>query len=150
MKVGALKVGHGLKALLLYGVLLILNREKHDRQSVGAVRWSSHKEVRARCVILSMLMSGSLPMTDPDHGSVGLKGRSERAVVAKTDKCVVWHSREPWAVLAHGTQSPILGEVEVGVIVQLYLKRRHKNVINPISIAQKVNTEICIKASNSK
>jgi hypothetical protein len=32
MEVRALEVGHGLKALLPYGVLLILNREKHDRQ----------------------------------------------------------------------------------------------------------------------
>jgi hypothetical protein len=53
-------------------------------------------------------------------------------------------------MLAHGTQSPILGEVEVGVIIQLHLKRRHKNVTNPIPIAQKVNTEICIKANSIK
>jgi hypothetical protein len=32
MEVMALEVGHGLKALLPYGVLLILNREKRDRQ----------------------------------------------------------------------------------------------------------------------
>jgi hypothetical protein len=38
----------------------------------------------------------------------------------------------------------------VGVIIQLYLKRRHKNVTNPISIAQKANIEICIKANSSK
>jgi hypothetical protein len=48
-------------------------------------------------------------------------------------------------MLAHGTQSPILGEVEVGVIVQLHLKRRHKNVTHPITKAQKANTEIYIK-----
>jgi hypothetical protein len=71
-------------------------------------------------------------------------------VLAKMDKCIVHHSQEPQAVLAHGTQSPIHGEVEVGVIVQLHLKRSHKNVTNPISIAQKVNTGICIKASSSK
>jgi hypothetical protein len=32
MEVRALEVGHGLKALLPYGVLLILNWEKRDRQ----------------------------------------------------------------------------------------------------------------------
>jgi hypothetical protein len=32
VEVRALKIGHGLKALLPYGVLLILNREKCDRQ----------------------------------------------------------------------------------------------------------------------
>jgi hypothetical protein len=57
---------------------------------------------------------------------------------------------ESRAMLAHGTQSPILGEVEVGAIIQLHLKRRHQNVTNPISIAQKVNTEICIKANSNK
>jgi hypothetical protein len=31
VKVRALKVGHGLKVLLPYGVLLILNQEKRDR-----------------------------------------------------------------------------------------------------------------------
>jgi hypothetical protein len=32
VEVRALEVGHSLKALLPYGVLLILNREKHDRR----------------------------------------------------------------------------------------------------------------------
>jgi hypothetical protein len=32
MKVRALEVGHGLKAMLPYGILLILNQEKRDRQ----------------------------------------------------------------------------------------------------------------------
>jgi hypothetical protein len=53
-------------------------------------------------------------------------------------------------MLARGTQSPTLSEVEVGVIVQLHLKCIHKNVTNPISIAQKANTEICIKVNSSK
>jgi hypothetical protein len=35
-------------------------------------------------------------------------------------------------MLARGTQYPILGEVEVGLIVQLHLKRRHRNVTNLI------------------
>jgi hypothetical protein len=33
----------------------------------------------------------------------------------------------------------------VGVIVQLHLKHRHKNVTNPTTKAQKANTAICIK-----
>jgi hypothetical protein len=48
-------------------------------------------------------------------------------------------------MLARGTQPPVLGEVEVGVIVQLHLKRRHKNVTNPTTKAQKANTTICNK-----
>jgi hypothetical protein len=39
-----------------------------------AVRRSSHREVTVMCAILSTLVSGSLPVTDPDHGSVGSKG----------------------------------------------------------------------------
>jgi hypothetical protein len=39
-------------------------------------------------------------------------------------------------MLTHGTQSPIIGEVEVGVIVQLHMKRRQKNVTNPMPIAR--------------
>jgi hypothetical protein len=53
-------------------------------------------------------------------------------------------------MLARGTQSPIIGKVEVGVIVLLHLKRIHKNVMNSMPIAQKVNIEICIKANSSK
>jgi hypothetical protein len=48
-------------------------------------------------------------------------------------------------MLARGTQTPILGEVEVGVIIQLHLKHRNKNVTNPTTKAQKANTTICIK-----
>jgi hypothetical protein len=40
-------------------------------------------------------------------------------------------------MLVRGTQSSILNEVEVGVIIQLHLKRGHKNVTNSISIASK-------------
>jgi hypothetical protein len=38
----------------------------------------------------------------------------------------------------------------VRVIVQLHLKHRHINVTNPISISQKANIEIYIKANSSK
>jgi hypothetical protein len=34
-------------------------------------------------------------------------------------------------MLAHGTQLPVLGEVEVGIIVQLHLKCRHKMSLTP-------------------
>jgi hypothetical protein len=37
-------------------------------------------------------------------------------VVAKTDECVVKHSREPRVILARGTKAPILGEGEVGIV----------------------------------
>jgi hypothetical protein len=47
-------------------------------------------------------------------------------------------------------QFPILGEVKVRVIIRLHLKHRHNNVTNPLSNAQKANTEICIKANSSR
>jgi hypothetical protein len=63
-------------------------------------------------------------------------------VITKADEWVIHHSREPRAMQAHGTQSPILSEVKVRVIVWLHLKHRHNNVTNPLSNAQKANTEI--------
>jgi hypothetical protein len=76
------------------------------------------------------------------HGQSTAVDRSV-PIVAKTEDYIVYHSWEPQAVLAYGTQSPILSEVEEGVIIQLYLKHRHQNVTNSKSIARKVNTEIC-------
>jgi hypothetical protein len=74
VEVRTLEVGHNLKMLLPYGVLLIPNRGSAIGSAEVAVRRSSHKEVRAMCTISSMLVSGSLPMMDPNHGSVGSKG----------------------------------------------------------------------------
>jgi hypothetical protein len=71
-------------------------------------------------------------------------------IIAKTDECIVYHSWEPRAMLASGTHSLIIGEVEVGVVIHLHLKCRHKNVTNPMPIAQYANTKICIKANSSK
>jgi hypothetical protein len=65
-------------------------------------------------------------------------------VITKADECVVQHCQEPQAMQACGTQSPILGEVEVKVIIRLHLKHRHNNVTNPLSNAHKANTEFCI------
>jgi hypothetical protein len=73
VEVRALEVGHGLKALLPYRVLLILRRNAIGSATV-ATMWSSHREVRAMCAIISTLVSGSLPMTDPNPSFVGLKG----------------------------------------------------------------------------
>jgi hypothetical protein len=50
VEVRAIEVGHGLKMLLPYGVLLILNREKRDRQccSSGEVVLSQGGESHVR------------------------------------------------------------------------------------------------------
>jgi hypothetical protein len=50
-------------------------------------------------------------------------------------------------MLAHGTQCPILGEVKVGVIVQLHLKHRQKDVTNLI---KKIKYRNLYKANSSK
>jgi hypothetical protein len=49
-------------------------------------------------------------------------------VVAETTECIIQHLWKPRAVLAHGNNSPILGEGEVGVVVHVHLKpqpRKH-------------------------
>jgi hypothetical protein len=43
-------------------------------------------------------------------------------VVAKLAECVVQHSRDPRAMLAHGTKAPILNDGDVGVVVHVHLK----------------------------
>jgi hypothetical protein len=53
-------------------------------------------------------------------------------------------------MLAHGTQPPVLGEVKMGIIVQLHLKRRHKNVTNPIIKSSKSKYINLYKANSSK
>jgi hypothetical protein len=71
VEVRALEVGHGLKALLPYGVLLIPNQENHDRQCC-----SSDEAVLTQGGECHHLNAGvGLAADDrPDHGSVGSKG----------------------------------------------------------------------------
>jgi hypothetical protein len=83
------------------------------------------------------------------HGQSATVDRSV-PVIAKIDECVVLHSQEPWAMLACGTQCAILGEVEVGVIIQLHLKCRDKNVTNPIIKRSKSKYRNLYKANSSK
>jgi hypothetical protein len=70
----ALEVGHGLKTLLPYGVLLILNQEKRDRQccSSGEVVLAQRGESDVRHQLNAGV--GLAAMTDLDHGSMGSKG----------------------------------------------------------------------------
>jgi hypothetical protein len=170
VEVRALEVEHGRKMLLPYRVLLIPDREKRDRQCgsssevVLAQRDESNVRHHLNASVGLAVNDGPQPWLHRVEGyhhanlapvqvmDPGQSATVDRSVpvVAQTDECIVKHSREPWATLAHGTQSPIIGEVEVGVIVQLHLKRRQKNVMNPMPITQKVNTEICIKANSSK
>jgi hypothetical protein len=77
VEVRALEVEHGLKALLPYGVLLIPNQEKRDRQCC----------YRSEAV-LTQGGEGDVLMTDPDHDSVGSKG-----IITLTS-----HLSKPWAM----------------------------------------------------
>jgi hypothetical protein len=74
VEVRALEVGHGLKTLLSYGVLLIPNREKHDRQcgNSGEVVLAQGGESDVR-----HQLNGGVGLTaddGPNHGSMGSKG----------------------------------------------------------------------------
>jgi hypothetical protein len=59
------------------------------------------------------------------------------SVVAVADKCIPQHTREPRAVLAHGTKALILIEGEVGVVVHVHLKKNHENNTIPKVITSK-------------
>jgi hypothetical protein len=74
MEVRALEVRHGLKALLPYGVHLISNREKRDRQccnsGVAVLAQGGEGDVRHH-------LNASVGLTadnNHDHGFVGSKG----------------------------------------------------------------------------
>jgi hypothetical protein len=45
-------------------------------------------------------------------------------VVAELAECVVQHSRESRAMLAHGVKAPILSNGDVGVVVHVHLKTK--------------------------
>jgi hypothetical protein len=44
------------------------------------------------------------------------------SMVAELEECIISHSREPWVVLAHGTQPSILSNGDVGVVDHIHLK----------------------------
>jgi hypothetical protein len=131
MEVGALE------ALLPYGFLLIPNQEKRDRQFcssdevVLAQGGESNVHHHLNAGVRLATDDGPRPWVHRVEGyhhanlTLVLIVKPEQSakvdqsvpVVAKMDECIVYHSWEPQAMLAHGTQSPIVGEVEVGVIV---------------------------------
>jgi hypothetical protein len=138
-EVRALEVRYGLKALLPHGIFLIPNQEKRDRHhsEVTLTQWGE-------CDV-GRLLDGSvgLAVDVGPHPQIHLVegychaclayvqaiGHRQAAavdrdfsIVAETEECVIKHSWEPRAMLAHGTKSPILVEKEEGVIVQVHLK----------------------------
>jgi hypothetical protein len=118
--------------LLPYGVLLIPNWEKHDRQC-----YSSSEVVLARGgeSEVSHHVNAGVGLATDEGPQPWLKSQRVSAtvdwsvpVIAKTDDCIVQHSQKPRAVLPHIAQPTILGEVEVGVIIQLHPKDGHNKM----------------------
>jgi hypothetical protein len=145
VEVRAPEVEHSLKALLPYGAVLILNQEKRDRQcscsgeavlaqgGEGKVRHHLNADVwlaaddkpQPRFHRVEGYRHAKVTLVQAvGHGQSAMIDRSV-PVIAKTDMCIIQHSREPRVVLACGTHSPIHGEVEVWVIIQLQLKHKH-------------------------
>jgi hypothetical protein len=109
MEVRALEVGHGLKTLLPYGVLLILNRKKRDRQccSSGEVVLAQGGESDVRHQLNAGVrlaaddgprprLRGVEGYRHTDLALVHVVGRGPSAtvdrsvpVVAKTEECIV-------------------------------------------------------------
>jgi hypothetical protein len=109
MEVRALEVRHGLKALLPYGVLLIPNWEKHDRQCCTSgeavlgqggesdvrhhlntgVRLVANDGPRPRLRGIERYRHSNLALVQTvGHGQSATIDRSV-PIVAKTDECVV-------------------------------------------------------------
>jgi hypothetical protein len=109
VEVRALEVGHGHKTLLPYGVLLIPNREKHDRQCCSSgeavLTQGGESDVhhqRNACVRLAAddgprpRLHGVNGYHHADLALVHAVGRGQSAtvdrsvsIVAKTDECVI-------------------------------------------------------------
>jgi hypothetical protein len=144
VEVRALGVGHSLKMLLPHGILLVTNQKERDwhHGGVGEAALTQGGECD-----LCRLLDGLIQL-DPDDGChprlhrvegyrhadltliLAMGHRHAAAVdrnvpvVAKLEECVVQHSREPQAMLAHGAKDPILGDGDVGVFVHVHLKTR--------------------------
>jgi hypothetical protein len=142
MLVGALGVGHGHKALLPHGVLLIMNQEEHSRHlggggEVALTQGGEDDECRLLDGVVELTVdNGTHPWVHEVKGyhqanlphvqAMGCRQAAavERVVpvVAETKECIVQDSQKTRAVLARGNKSPVLDEGEVGVVFYVYLK----------------------------
>jgi hypothetical protein len=159
MEVRALRVGHGLKTLLPHGILLVMNREERDwhRGSVGEAALTQESECDL-CRLLDDLIqldaddgyhpwlhqvvvychTDLAPVLTMDHRHVTAVDRNV-PIIAELEECVVQHSREPRAMLARGTKAPILNDGDMGVVIHVHLKYKHKNITNPKVIISEKN-----------
>jgi hypothetical protein len=170
-EVWAVEVTHNLLALSPLGVLLIKDREERYRRVSGG-----GEAMLTKCGEgdVHHLHNGIVNLV-PDDGSfqwccgvkgyihpdlahiqaMGLKGMiavvGDRPVVAELDESAQELSWKPQALSTHGTKTSILAEGAVRVVVHFHLKNGHENITNPKVISpQKVKTENCNKANNSK
>jgi hypothetical protein len=134
VQVRALGIGHSFKTLLPHRILLVTERKERDwhRGSVGEVALTQRGEYD-----LCRLLDGLIQL-DPDDGCHPRLCRVEGyhhvdlalvlamghryatvvdrsvPVVAELAECVIQHSWEPRAMLAHGAKAPILSDGDVG------------------------------------
>jgi hypothetical protein len=142
MEVRALRVGHGLQTLLLHRILLVTNWKECDWHCGGVGETALTQG--GKCDLCRLL--DDLIQLDPNDGfhpwlrwvegyhhvdlahvlAMGHRHATvvDRSVlvVAELAECVVQHSREPQAMLAHGAKAPILSDDDVGVVVYVHLK----------------------------
>jgi hypothetical protein len=142
MKVGPLRVGHDLKALLPHRILLVVDQKERDwhRGGVGEAGLTQGGECD-----LCRLLDGLIQL-DPDdschprlhrvegyhHVDLALvlaMGHRHAAavdrsvpVVAELAEFIVQQSRKTWAMLACGAKAPIRSDGDVGVVVHVHRK----------------------------
>jgi hypothetical protein len=142
VEVRALGVGHSLKTLLPHRIVLVTDRKERDwhRDGVGEAALTQGGECDL-CHLLDCFIQ-----LDPDDGChsrlhwvegyhhvdlalvLAMGHRQATAVdrsvpvVAELAECIVQHSWEPRAMLAHGAKAPILSDGDMGVVVHVHLK----------------------------
>jgi hypothetical protein len=139
---GPLEVGHSLKALLLHRILLVADRKERDwhHGGVGEVGLTQGGECDLCCLLDGLIQLDTDDSCHPrlhqvegyhhiDLALVLAMGHRHAAavdrsvpVVAELAECVVHHSQETRAMLAHGAKAPIHSDGDVGVVVHLNLK----------------------------
>jgi hypothetical protein len=138
----ALEVGHGLKTLLPHGILLVTNREERDwhHSGVGEVALTQGGEGDLCHLLDGLIQPDTNDSCHPrlrrvegyrhvdltlvlamGHRHVTMVDRN-LPIIVELEECIVQHSREPRAMLAHGTKAPILNDGDVGVVVYVHLK----------------------------
>jgi hypothetical protein len=142
VEVRALRVGHGLKTLLPRGILLVRNREERDwhHGGVGEAALTHEGECDLCCLLDDLIQLDADDVCHPQlrrvegyhHGDLkpiltvdyrhATTVDRNIPVVAELEECVVPHSREPRAMLAHGIKAPFLSNRDVGALIHVQLK----------------------------